>query len=244
MSTIVQIIGSGLLATAIKKYSPCSLSTCYFASGVANSTCTDDREFGREESLLLQTMEALSNDIKLVYFGTCSVYDSQLAEYSPYVAHKLKMESLVMKHRNYIVFRLPQVVGFTQNKFTLLNYLRDCIVENRLMHIQRFAIRNLIDVDDVAKLVVTIDKSGIHDNSIVNIANPHGISVIAIVTMLEKILGSRSRYDLVNSGSEYSIDTTVVEAVADACSIDFSRYYVEHVLRKYYSPTVRLGVDA
>lgn len=227
------VIGNGLLATAVSKLPDSSLPTCYFASGVSNSSCCNAKEFDREERLLRQISQDLDSNTTLFYFSTCSIYDTQAN--SMYVAHKLRMENLVAQRGNFTIFRLPQVVGFSRNKFTLTNYIRDCILENKLMHIQKYAVRNIIDVDDVAKLVFAINNSGMHQNAVVNIANPIGTRVVDLVAMLERVLCRQALCEYSDSGSTYLIGTAVVEQFALANRIDFGSHYVENVLLKYYS---------
>ena len=233
MTTKAIVIGNGLLAKAVAKLPDSPVPTCYFASGVSNSSCCDSKEFDRERCLLQQTILDLNSEIILIYFSTCSIHDTQ--SNSLYVAHKREMEKLVAQRGNYIVFRLPQVVGFSNNRITLANYIVDCIVENRLVHIQKNAVRNIIDVDDVATLAQAIINSGLHQNSVVNIANPLGTRVVDLVAMLEIVLHRKARCDYSDSGSEYPIDTAVVEEFAGANNIDFGGHYLKSVLLKYYS---------
>ena len=65
------IVGTGLLATAFNMYKDCN-KVLIFASGVSNSAEQNDGEFEREINLLKTFIDT---DMKLVYFGTTSIYD-------------------------------------------------------------------------------------------------------------------------------------------------------------------------
>ena len=88
------VIGDGLMARAFSG-SDLPEGVVVFASGVSNSLETDLRQFKRERSLLEETLRQ-HPQATLVYFGTCSVYDPERSS-TPYVRHKLEMESLIEK---------------------------------------------------------------------------------------------------------------------------------------------------
>lgn len=224
-----------MLAESLKMQSNSLFPVCYFASGVSNSTCVDPNQFLRERQLLLRTMSTLDSAQTLIYFSTCSVYDSQLRSTSMYIKHKLALEGLVSRRKSYLIFRLPQVVGLTSNTFTLVNYFKKCMLENKLINIQKYAVRNIIDVYDVSEIANSIVDNPIYHNSIVNIANTFSIGVVALVEMLEKILNVQARCKLLESGSAYTIDTEISDKIALDLKIDFTDDYVRKVLSKYYS---------
>jgi nucleoside-diphosphate-sugar epimerase len=228
------VVGNGLIANALATLPESSVPVCYFASGVSNSSNRDPEEFNREYRLLKRKLQEIDGNALFVYFSSCSVYDTQSC--SMYVNHKLHMESMVASSRNFIVFRLPQVVGMSKNKFTLTNYIRNSIVEGQAMKIQRNAVRSLIDIDDVATLAHAIVNSGLHDRCFVNVANPCPTRVTDLVGIFERILHRQAHFELSESGSSYFIDTTISEQYALANGISFSVHYAEDVISKYYSP--------
>lgn len=88
----------------------------FFASGVSNSRCSDPLKFKREENLLKDQ----PRHIHLVYFSTLSIYYN----WSPYVAHKKRMEQLVKDlFQSYTIVRIGNISWGT-NPNTLLNYLK------------------------------------------------------------------------------------------------------------------------
>jgi nucleoside-diphosphate-sugar epimerase len=227
------IVGSGLLAKSFASSFGQSDDVCIYAAGVSNSTCDDAREFGRERLRLIATMRQAAALDAFVYFGTCSVLDPEARETS-YVRHKLAMEGLVKTHPRYLILRLPQVVGETPNPHTLLNYLYARISRSEAFCLWQNASRNIIDVNDVAaitnKLVADPGRRGV----ILNVANPCNSSMPEIVRTMEKIVGKRAIYEVVERGSCYPIDTQPILSVFHAAGVTFGAGYLERVIEKYY----------
>lgn len=146
------IIGNGMLATAFKQYKE-DPNVIIFASGVSNSKETKESNFKREIDLLSLFKSA---DQQLVYFSTCSIYDKSLLN-SKYINHKLHIENYITNNfKNYIIFRLPNVIGHTNNNNTSFNYFRNKIINREEILIQKNAIRYIIDVEDLPRLLQSI----------------------------------------------------------------------------------------
>lgn len=229
------IIGNGLIAREFRDVFVNDSGVCVFASGVSNSTCEDIGDFGREDALLRSVMNGHAKGRSLIYLSTCSVYDLSQRNSSMYIRHKMAMESIVRKHPSFYIFRLPQVVGYTENLNTLTNFLKNAILDEKAIFIHKLATRNIIDVRDVVTIARMIVNSGEHLNQIINIANPQSDSVIDIVKMMERVLGKMAIYELVEAGCSYSIDTTAIEGIVERCSIAFDSSYTSRTLAKYYS---------
>ena len=234
MNAYLRIVGNGLLARAFARGFQINVPTCVFASGVSNSRCTDRGEFEREEVLLRQVIAGLVPRERIVYFSTCSIYEEGSRELTPYVIHKLRMEELVSRWENFIIIRLPQVVGFTRNSHTLTNYFRDCILGSRLLQIQLRARRSIIDVDDVAKIAFSMLEDVHSANQLMNIANPKSILALELLETMESVLGMKAVVEYVDIGSGYYIDTHASDDFALKCGIDFSDSYIRKVIEKYY----------
>ena len=113
------VIGKGMMARAFSLYRS-NNNVVVFASGVSNSRESSRKAFFRERNLLRECIATNGNKI-IVYFSTWSIYDRMLKE-TPYVQHKIKMEKIIQRHAGtYLILRLPQVVGKTNNR-TLINY--------------------------------------------------------------------------------------------------------------------------
>lgn len=228
------ITGSGLIATSFKKYTDELQGICIYASGVANSSCTDKEEFQREQQMLQATLASIPEGEQLAYFSTCSVHDPLLAK-SAYVLHKLKMESLVLTQKGGHVFRLPQLAGNSANRATLLNYLSTSIDNNSPIKIWSKAERNIIDVEDVAYATMRYISSGAETNKITNLCNPRATEVLEIVKTLEKVKGKAANMEIIDGGSHYDIPMDRTELIYSQIGLKFPKKYLENVLQKYYS---------
>lgn len=228
------VVGGGMLARAFKNRIGEFNSACIFASGVSNSSCTDEREFNRERNLLESVISQTDKEITIVYFSTCSVYDDAIKRTSYYIDHKLKMENIVLNRSNSSVFRLPQVAGNSNNSMTLLNYLSNSIDNGNTIFLEKNAYRNIIDVNDVVFLCKCLLETNQFKGRVSNIANTYNVSVIEIVNLLEKIKMSPPNIELRESGSNYNIDVSDVHQVMKSQGVYFGNEYVECVLRKYY----------
>jgi nucleoside-diphosphate-sugar epimerase len=229
------IYGNGLIASSLSKVFIDDDIFSIFAAGVSNSSEKRSIEFLREKEKLLRIMDL---DKHLVYFSTCSIYDQTLLD-DPYVSHKLEMESICKNASLYSIFRLPQVVGRTDNPNTLTNYLFNAISSNSNFKIWLKASRVLIDVDDVASIVAYMLGLRLVNNSTINISHSNSSSVIEIVEIFESLLGIKANYDLINKGASYAIECSVSTDVAKRLLIDFDERYTKRLIHKYYDPKLK-----
>ena len=143
------------------------------------------------------------------------------------------MENLVIKNTNGVVIRLPQVVGKSENPHTLTNFIYSSIKNQKQFSLWKKAKRNLIDVEDVVKIIAALDIVDIN-KPILNVANVKNYKIMDIVTEFEKIIGLKGIFKTVDLGSEYDID------IADICTLVveiqsiFDDHYLAKLLRKYY----------
>ncbi|WPD22743.1 MAG: NAD-dependent epimerase/dehydratase family protein [Candidatus Electrothrix scaldis] len=225
------IIGNGLVASALKKY--CDRhDVVIFASGVSNSLEQDSDSFLREERLLRESLGKYRKQT-FVYFSTVSVYDMS-AKFSAYVQHKLEMEKIVSDAATaYLIFRLPQVVGQSDNGSTLTNFLYAHIKNGLSFDIWGGAVRYLVDIDDVAKFVSFVIDDAQRSNIVVNMSTV-ACKVLDIVTCLEKITGKKAVFKIINRGSEYSPPPMDPLLTASSAGITIDESYTERVLLKYY----------
>lgn len=222
-----------MLAGAFSSYEKVE-NVVVLAAGVSNSNETSHRAFGRERRLVEQTLAGLGNKL-LVYFSTCSVYDPD-AIARPYVQHKLNIEKTVSGNAaNYLVFRLPQVVGNTSNPETLTNYLYNKVVSQQHFDIWKKAYRCVIDIDDVARIAAYIINNGTFRNKVVNIAQRPYL-VTDILRTLERILGKEAVCTCKMKGCRYDIETNDISQILKELNIEFGPDYLFRVLSKYYRP--------
>ncbi len=204
-----------------------------FASGVSNSSSMEEVDYKREEALLSQCTQGHAGKT-LVYFSTCSIYDPSLQQ-SVYVKHKLKMEQVIQgSASSYIIFRVSNPVGFTDNRHTVLNFFATHIKEQEHFTVWQYASRNLIDMEDVFKLCDYIIQNGELRNSIVNIANPVNYPVTLIIQAIENHFSVRGHYSLAEKGNSPLVDTTVIQPLFKLLHIQFNNDYLKALLQKYF----------
>jgi nucleoside-diphosphate-sugar epimerase len=225
------IIGSGMLARAFAPLFSDSRESCVYAAGVSNSNCSDQREFDRERDRLMIAMDQHRLADLFLYFGTCSANGSLD---SPYVQHKIKMEKIVAEHPQYLILRLSQVAGKTENPHTLLNYIFIRIIRSERFQIWKNARRNIIDIDDVVRIAVGLALEDGVRRECINVANFSDYSMGDVMAKMEKVVGKKSIFDSVDKGDTYPIDTQRIDRIARRCGIVFGSEYLESVIRKYY----------
>lgn len=118
------IVGNGNIAKVLKDRK----DVIFFASGVSDSSCTDEAEFEREKDLLNK------QDFKthLVYFSNLGVYRWS----NRYIEHKKEMERLVKQwFYSYTIVRV-EVLEWARNPTTIHNYFRFCLENNKPITIQ------------------------------------------------------------------------------------------------------------
>jgi nucleoside-diphosphate-sugar epimerase len=225
------IVGDGMIASAFKVRAVNLSGFTLFASGVSDSNEVNPENFTREENALKLHLSRCNN---IIYFSTCSILDPELRE-SAYVLHKLAMESYICKEsKNYLIFRLPQVVGFSRNKNTLVNFLFEKVSESQSINVWTKATRNLIDIDDIVSVVEYILEHKVYINDVINVANPYSVYISEIVSIFEKILNKRAFITSQNRGGNYKIDTSSVNRIYADLGINFNQKYTEKILKKYY----------
>jgi hypothetical protein len=228
------IVGSGLLARGFAPYFGESERHCVYAAGVSNSMSTDQREFDREEQRLrLALADHRSADV-FIYFGTCAA-NARDAPSTPYIAHKLRMETIARTHPSYLILRLPQVAGHTTNPHTLLNFLFDRISRGERFPVWTRARRNIIDIEDAAQIGAALAIGEAIRRDCIDVANVSDVLAADIVHVMATVVGKEAVCDLVDRGDHYPIDTSRAHAAMDRSGVAFGAGYLERVIRKYYS---------
>lgn len=227
------IIGTGLIARAFIPNLDALAGACVYAAGVSNSSCDDAREFERERQRVTGALAAAPGDSLFLYFSTCSVADPAVRE-SPYVRHKLDMERLVRQRDRHLILRLPQLAGHTPNPHTLLNHLYARIVRSERFAVWRGAKRNIIDVDDVARVVTDLVVGEKACGETINVANSRSYPILDIVRSIEEVVGHKALFDIIERGAGYAIDIDRIQPALHRCGVSFPEDYLLRVIRKYY----------
>jgi nucleoside-diphosphate-sugar epimerase len=225
------VIGNGLMAKRFSDYLSDGRVVIY-ASGVSDSKSTNEADYQREISLLNNTISTFPGCL-LVYFSTCSIYDPFLSD-KPYIRHKLKVEDL-LRHSgiDYLVFRVSNVAGPCGNPKTIFHFLAQSIQRGLPFNLWKQASRNMIDVDDVYLFVkYFIERQ--YKNAIINIAHPVSFNMHDIVETFEAYFHKKGNYIIIEAGSDFFIDTTLVQSVAEKAGVSFEGNYLYRLLEKYY----------
>jgi nucleoside-diphosphate-sugar epimerase len=225
-------IGKGVIANRFKD---CSLQLKHLIfAGSVNDSSIQDKNIIKAEEMAVADALLEYNDYTFVYFSSCSILDSEVA-HTPYVQHKVNMEKLIQSSaKNFLIFRLPQVMGFLDNNTSLVNFLVDAIGNQKFFELWRNAQKNIIDIDDVYEIVVELLKRRILTNNIVNIASINQTSVLQLVNEIEKFFGITANYILVDKGASYNLDIFSIKPVLSDLYIEFGEGYIQTALNKYY----------
>jgi nucleoside-diphosphate-sugar epimerase len=218
------------VASSLKQLSDLNPESIFFASGVANSKACNYGDFYREKKLL---STFAGTERTLIYFSTMSVYDDTRNSTS-YVQHKLEMENMVSTFSSYVIFRLPEVVGTSKNKSTLVNFLYEKITTESSFELWKDAKRNLIDIQDATSWIIDSLKSEGNRNCIIDICSDRDHLVSEVVQTLEKITNQKAKFRVVEKiiPPSESAGNTVKRKFK--LVIETSDSYLENTLRKYY----------
>lgn len=227
------VVGNGMVASKFIHYSERN-DVIVFASGVSNSKLAIKTEFEREKKLLRKII--LNNTgKKLIYFSTFNLYDP-VEKSSPYCLHKLDMEKFIsLNAPNYNIFRLGHVAGASAKEYTILSFLFNSIKNGSLFKLWKYASRNIIDIDDVSKICTYIIDNNLYENEVTNICNSYNSSVIELVIILEKVLGKKANYKIVEAGESPNFDNSRIRLISKELGIIFDKNYVKDIVLKYYS---------
>lgn len=195
------VVGNGLIAKAFKKYE--HEDVLIFCSGVSNSGETRKSEYARETELL---KEHLATSSRFVYFSTISVIDGSPS--TAYVEHKSNMERLISsQHNNFLIFRLPLVVGHNANKHTFFNNLSEKIHKGEDLSVRTVS-RYLIDIDDVQLTLSKIISDLSIKNITINVCLENFTPVIDIINGMEKTIGVECEKKIINHKPNHPVDNS------------------------------------
>ena len=226
------VIGNGMIAKAFERYRTLE-DVVIFASGVSNSFDPPAAAFEREKKLLTDTLKTNQGKL-LLYFSTCSINDKSLQE-SAYVRHKRNVENyIIANHSPYLIFRLTNPVGNTDNIHTVVNYFIKNIVEQHEFEVWKNATRNILDIDDMYMICNEIIQQNLFTNAVISIANPESYSVPFIVETIEKHFGIKGNYTLVAKGDGPVIDISAILPLFRKFNINFDQHYLSKILQKYF----------
>ncbi len=193
------IIGSGFIATKFKKYLRFikKNKVIVYAAGISNSLEIDKKNLERE--ILKFKDFTQKNKKKLIYISTYSVNDNSRNN-KLYVKNKIKIEKIIKRDNDeYIIIRLPEIIGKTKNLNTLTNFFYNNIINNKPFKVFKNSRRNLLDIDDAIKNCLKIIRKNKNKNRIINLLNIKFNTPLQIVINLEKILQKKGIYKFNNN---------------------------------------------
>ncbi len=143
--------------------------------------------------------------------------------------------SLQKQQKQFYIFRISNLVGRSDNPNTVLNFFF-----YHIRHVINFdlwsnATRNLLDIDDMYKIIDYILQKKTFKNDIINIANPVNYSVIEIITAIETLMGVRANYIPISKGKDFVIDVSLISPLFTKLNIHFGKTYLTNLLQKYYT---------
>jgi nucleoside-diphosphate-sugar epimerase len=229
------IIGNGLIATTINNSFLDHTNLCIFAAGVSNSSETNESEFQREFDLLKNTL-ADNTKKKFIYFSTVSI-DVKKNSPTPYTTHKLNMEKYIEDNTtNYLILRLPNVVGNSTNPNQLVNYFYNSLINDTPVAINKNYIRHLLDVEDIPMIIKFLLIKHSDVNNVV-VAFPNGIIIDNLLSLLEKINGNKfnNTVEIENPDIELRLNTIVFNSYLGIMPYkEVFNTVPLNILKKYY----------
>jgi hypothetical protein len=143
------IIGKGSIAKVLNDRD----DLVFFASGVSNSSCVDEREYEREFNLL----KTVSADKHIVYFSNLGIYYKQ----DRYTQHKRDVEEYIRNnYKSYTIVRI-EVCEWATTPNTILNFFKKQLSQGIEPTIQNTT-RYVLSVDEF-KYWVGMIQSGIRN---------------------------------------------------------------------------------
>lgn len=224
------VVGNGLVASAFEEFKE-NDSYVIFASGVSNSQEKDPLAYQREFDMI---KSHLKPDVCFVYFSTASIADESRS-HSHYIQHKQEVETFIAEHASdYVIFRLPIVVGRSRNPHTLTNFLFNTIAQEQPLNVYRRAIRFLIDIDDIALLLPQFLLGGFSRNATVNVAFDNGIEVSNLIPIFESVIGIEAHANQLDVGSHFDIDNEIFTNFLQEVGHQVPGDYNQRLIVKYY----------
>ena len=212
------VIGNGLIANTFKEYNN-SEEIVIFASGVSNSNEKDIEIFSREVNKINECLSQFKNK-KFIYFSSCSLEDEEMKD-TMYHKHKKNIELLIQKKtNNYLIFRLPNIIGKKGNKNTLVNFFYNKIKNYEEFTVWKNAQRNIVDADDLCKVVSYIIDKNIYNRRVINIAYNENVKIIELIKVIENILKIEAKYSIENKGMDLKIDNSDIKQILKELKIN------------------------
>ena len=232
----MKIYGRGFLAKNLKKiHVPNNL--VIYAAGVSNSNLRNNKEFLREIKLFRKIFKKIHSRKKFVYISSLSVENKSLKN-DPYVKNKIKIENILKKEcKDYLIIRLPQIVGKNKNKNTLTNSIYNCFVNNSTFKLWKDSKRNLIDIEDINYILEKYFKNLKENNKIINIFNYKSVDVLKLLRVFSNLLNKKINIKVIKKNNR-NIDLRKIKKDTLLPKFYYNnlkkRNYILNMITKYY----------
>ena len=231
----MKVYGKGFIAFNLKKIK-LPKKIFIYAAGVSNSNSKNVKDYKREIAQIKKVVKKINNKI-FVYISSLSVENKKLKN-DKYIKNKLKIEKIVKKScKKYLIIRLPQIVGINNNKHTLTNSLYNNILKNKQLSIWKGSVRNLIDIDDIKKILKKYFNNKYKLCSTINIFNPYSVDVIYLVKIFGHLLNKKIKFKLINKiNKNINLKSIIRETLLPLNYYKDikNKDYIKKVLKKYY----------
>ena len=216
------IVGKGLIGKNCSSID--REDVLFFASGVSNSTCTDENEYEREIKLL---EKYLNSDKKIIYFSSIDEYIIN----ERYLTHKKKIEKIIESNTdNFIIMKIPQLIGKNGNSKNFIFNISENIKKNLSFDLY-ITKRSLLDVSDMVKILNHLLENNY--KGFFNINYIELMDVSEIIKIVENILNKKS---IINKSvlidQKINKNCEFVESVIYKIIGDVSLYNLK-VIKKY-----------
>ena len=232
----MQIYGSGFLAKNLKKINIPNKFFIY-AAGVSNSNLKNKKEFLREVNQFKKILNKTHPKKTFVYISSLSVENKSLKK-DPYVQNKIKIEKILKKKfKNYLIIRLPQIVGKNSNKNTLTNAINESLLKDRTFSVWRGSKRNLIDIEDIKFILKKLFNNFKENKRVINIFNQKSIDMVKLLKIFSSLLQIKINIKITKKNNKninlknLKKDTLLPKDYYKRLK---KRDYIERIIRKYY----------
>ncbi len=221
------VIGNGFIAKKFKKYLKFikKNNVIVYAAGISNSLERNKNNLNKEINRLKKILD--NNKKKIIYISTYSVNDNSRKK-KPYVKNKIKIEKIIQKiSKEYLIIRLPEIIGRNKNPKTLTNFFYNNIIANKKFIVHKNVQRNLLDIDDAIKKCIKIIIINKNKNKKINILNKNFYTPLQIVKNFEKILSKKAFYN-------FNIIKKNKLSLKNNYFVNSSKNYLLKILKKHY----------
>ena len=238
----MQIIGNGMIAKSLHPHQDQFPDYVVFASGVSNSLEENPKAFEREYDLLYKTLhECREEGHCLLYFSSGGTiygnYEQPRTESSPvfplnaYGRHKLFCEAIIERSGvDYLILRLPQLVGSKQNPNQLVSRLVEQACAGHAK-IYDWATRDLLDVDDLMRIINHILVLRLHNETLV-VASGYSVSVRHIFDEIQLALATNAEITTLERGDRQQYDISKLKRLIPD-ELTFTSDYYKTIIHKY-----------